>query len=164
MKSLRLFSRFTVVALGLALVALVAGCGNGFKLTGVTVSLVDFKPAASALLESSAVLTLRYSNENVIPIGVSGSTHKIYLNGTYIGKAMSQDPVGLAALSSTTQDVTVRFENLALVQQLVGLRDRQAAAYKVDSVLFVTSGEEKLDIKTSNTGSVDLRSLVSAGK
>jgi len=73
---------------------------------------------------------------------------------------MVSNPVGLAALSSTTQDVTVRFENLALIQQLVGLRDRQAAAYKVESVLFVTSGEEKLDIKTSNTGSVDLRSLV----
>ena len=109
----------------LALLGVVAGCGNGFKLTGVTVSLVDFKPAASALLESSAVLTVRYSNENVIPIGVSGSTHKIYLNGTYIGKAMSQEPIGLAALSSITQDVTVRFENLALIQQLVGLRDRQ---------------------------------------
>ena len=68
--------------------------------------------------------------------------------------------VGLAALSSSTQDVTVRFENLAQLQQLVAMRERQTASYKIDSVLYVTSGEEKLDIKTSNSGSVDLRSLV----
>lgn len=159
MPPLRLFIRFAVVSLGLACCAFVAGCST-FQLTGVTVSLVDFKPASSSLLESSAVLTLRYTNDNVIPIGLAGSSHKIYLNGTYVGKAVSKEPLGMAALSTTTQNVTVRFENISLLQQLVAMRDRQTASYKIESVLYVTSGEEKLDIKTSNSGSVDLRSLV----
>jgi len=163
MSPLRTFFRFAaLLTLGLAGVFF-AGCST-FQLTGVTVALVDIKPAASTLLESSAVLTLRYTNDNVIPIGLSGSSHKVYLNGTYVGKAVSPTPVGLAALSTATQDVTVRFENLALMQQLVAMRDRQTASYKIDSVLFVTSGEEKLDIKTSNSGSVDLRALGAGGK
>lgn len=158
MSPLRIFSRFATAALTLACCAFVAGC-NSFQLSGVTVSLVDLKPVSSALLESSAVLTLRYTSENVMPIGLSGSSHKVYLNGTYVGKAVSKEPLGLAALSSSTQDVTVRFENLAQLQQLVAMRERQTASYKIDSVLYVTSGEEKLDIKTSNSGGVDLRSL-----
>ena len=159
-----LFKRCTGLLLGLCVMTFVAGCGSGFKLTGVTVSLVDIKPAEATVLESIAVLTLRYSNENVIPIGLSGSSHKIYLNGSYVGKALSKDPVGLAALTSTTQDVTVRFENLALMRQFVAMRERQTAAYKIESVLYVTSGEEELNIKTSNSGSVDLRALTSAAK
>ena len=158
MPLLRNFFRFIALSLILAGCAFVAGC-TSFQLSGVTVSLVDFKPASSALLESSAVLTVRYTNDNVIPIGLAGSSHKIYLNGSYVGKAVSKDAVGLAALSTATQDVTVRFENVALLQQLVAMRDRQTASYKIDSVLYVTSGEEKLDIKTSNSGSVDLRGL-----
>jgi len=158
MSPLRLFSRFVAVALALACGVFVAGC-NSFELSGVTVSLVDVKPVSAALLESSAVLTLRYTSENVMPVGLSGSSHKVYLNGTYVGKAVSKEPLGLAALSSSTQAVTVRFENVSLLQQFVAMRERQTASYKIDSVLYVTSGEEKLDIKTSSTGSVDLRSL-----
>lgn len=157
MLPLRLFSRCVALSLGLAC-AVLAGC-NSFQLSGVTVSLVDFKPASTALLESSAVLTLRYTNDNVIPIGLSGSSHKVYFNGSYVGKAVSKEPLGLAALTTATQDVTVRFENLALLQQLVAMRERQAASYKIASVLYVTSGEEKLDIKTASSGSVDLRTL-----
>jgi LEA14-like dessication related protein len=158
------FKRCAGLMIGLCALTFVAGCGSGFKLTGVTVSLVDIKPAEATVLESSAVLTLRYSNENVIPIGLSGSSHKVYLNGSYVGKALSKEPVGLAALTTTTQDVTVRFENLALMRQFVAMRERQTAAYKIESVLYVTSGEEELNIKTSNSGSVDLRALTSGAK
>ena len=164
MSPLRFAPRFLVLALGLTVSLLLAGCGSGFKLTGVTVSLVDIKPAASTVFESSAVVTLRYANDNVIPIGLSGSSHKIYLNGSYVGKALSQQPVGLAALATTTQDVTVRFENLALMRPLLALRERQTASYKIDSVLYVTSGEEKLNIKTSSSGSLDLRALAPEAK
>jgi LEA14-like dessication related protein len=162
MSPLRFFPRFVGLSLIVSCCAFIAGCTT-FQLSGVTVSLVDIKPAASSLLESSAVLTVRYTNENVIPIGLDGSSHKVYFNGNYVGKAVSKQPLGLAALSSITQDVTVRFENVSLLQQLIAMRDRQIASYKVDSVLFVTSGEEKLDIKTSNSGSIDLRGLA-AGK
>jgi LEA14-like dessication related protein len=142
------------------LVALFAtGCGSSYNLGGITVSIVNFVPAGAALLESSGTMTLRYTNENTIPIGLSGGVHKIYFNGSYVGKAVSKQPLGLAPLSTATQDVTVNFENLALVKQLVAMRDQQNASYRVESILYLTSGEENLNIKTSNTGSVDLRAL-----
>lgn len=151
---------FHVAWMFAGLIALLGtGCRSGYNLGGITVNLVNFMPASAALLESSGVMTLRYTNENTIPIGLSGSTHKVYLNGTYVGKSVSKQALGLAALSTVTQDVTVNFENLALVRQLVAMREQQTASYKVDSVLFLTSGEEDLSIKTNSTGSVDLRAL-----
>ena len=160
MKPLRLFSRSLALTLAFTLVTLVAGCGNGFKLTGVNVSIVGFKPTTSSKLEATAVMTLRYTSENVIPIGLSGSNHKLYLNGVYAGKTQSEEqPLGLAPLSTINQDVTVKFENLARLQQLLADAGQKNAAYKIESVLLVTSGEEKLDIKTTATGSVDLSPL-----
>ena len=154
----RIFLHFGWLLAGV--IALFAsGCTGGYNLGNITVNLVNFMPASAALLESSGVMTLRYTNENTIPIGLSGATHKIYLNGSYVGKTVSKQPVGLAALSTITQDVTVNFENLALVKQLVAMRDQQTASYRVDSILYLTSGEENLSIKTSSTGSVDLRAL-----
>lgn len=136
-----------------------SGCMSKYSLGGITVNLVNFLPANAALLESSGVMTLRYTNENTIPIGLSGSVHKVYLNGSYVGKAVSKQPLGLTALSTATQDVTVNFENLALVKQLVSMRDQKSASYKVESTLYLTSGEEDLSIKTQSTGSVDLQAL-----
>lgn len=136
-----------------------SGCASKYSLGGITVNLVNFQPSGAALLESSGVMTLRYTNENTIPIGLSGSTHKVYLNGSYVGKAVSKQALGLTALSTVTQDVTVNFENLALVKQLASMREQQSASYKVQSTLYLTSGEENLSIKTESTGSVDLRAL-----
>ncbi len=155
----RLFLRTGWLLAGLITLLFTSGCGSGYNLGNITVNLVNFMPASAALLESSGVMTLRYTNENTIPIGLSGSTHKIFLNGSYVGKTVSKQPLGLAALSTITQDVTVNFENLALVKQLVAMRDQQTASYRVDSILYLTSGEENLSIKTSSTGSVDLRAL-----
>jgi hypothetical protein len=133
------------------------GCQGGYDLGGISINLDHF----TAPSEASSTMTLRYTNENTIPIALSGSAHKVYLNGTYVGKAVSKQPLGLAALSTITQDATVNFENLAFVKQLVATSDQKSASYRVESVLYITSGEENLTIKTNGTGSVDLRALSS---
>jgi len=140
---------------------LLAGCSSNSAAlrTGLSVSIVDFRPTEASLLESRGKLTLRFTNETITPLGYSGSTHRLYLNGQYVGKAVSDQPFGVPPLNTVTQDVTVQLENLALVRQLVSVRDTQTAAYKLESVLFQTIYEDKFQIKVSSQGSLDLRSL-----
>ncbi len=146
----------------LVLVSLVlAGC-SGVKLGGVTATVIDFRPTEASLLESTGTLTIRYTNENISPLGFSGSSHKLYLNGRYVGKAVSDQPFGVPPLNTVTQDVTIHLENLALVRQLLAVRDSQTAAYRLESVLFQTIYEEKFEIKTRSEGSLDLRSVTGA--
>ena len=90
---------------------------------------------------------------------MASSTHKLYLNGSYVGKMASATPVGLPAQTATTQVVTVQFENPALVQQLVKGADQKTASYRIESDLLVMNGEDRIDIKTSNQGALDLRAL-----
>ena len=152
---------FIVIAL-LSLV--LAGCSGPGLRGGTSISLVDFRPTEASLLESRGTLTLRYTNETIAPLGYSGSSHKLYLNGSYVGKAVSDRPFGIPALNSVTQDVTVQFENLALVRQLISVRDAQSVAYRLESVLFQTVYEDNYQIKIRSEGSLDLRSLAGAAK
>lgn len=154
MKLSRLFSPL------MACLALVfAGCAHNAKPGGVSVSLVDFRPTAASLLESRGTLTLRYTNENISPLGFSGSRHRLHLNGKYVGQAVSNQPFGIPPLNTATQEVEIQFENLALVRQLVDVRDTQSAAYRLDSVLFQTIYEDKFEIKTRAEGAIDLKAV-----
>ena len=108
-------------------------------------------------------MTLSFVNENVIPIAISGGAYSLYLNGTLVGKAISHDAVGLPQQSTASLTTTVAFENLALVKKLGGSGDSRAVGYRLDSVLRIDAGDEKLTIKTSSSGAVDLSALRGAG-
>lgn len=141
------------------LVSFLAGCSSGPDLGGLGVSLVTIKPLGSTLLESRFALTLRFVNENVVPVGISGSKHKLYLDETYVGQAVSDQAVGLASLTSATHDVTLLVDNAAVAGRLRGILERGRANYRLESTLFVTAGEENLKTQTSRRGSIDLRGL-----
>ena len=129
------------------------------SLNSVTVSIADIKPVSSTGLETEVVLTLRYANENVIPIGLSGTVHKLYINGKYVGKAVSDNAVGLPPLKVVTDTVMLRLDNIALMREIINISNSKSATYKLDSRLFITSGEDKVSIKTSYTDSIDLQAF-----
>jgi LEA14-like dessication related protein len=148
------------VLLGLIL----AGCSSQIFTGSLSVSLVDLKPTDASLLESRGILTVRYTNESIAPLGYSGSSHKLYLNGQYVGKGVTDAPFGVPPLNSVTQDVPVQFENIALVRQLIEVRNSQTIRYTLESVLFQTINEDKYQIKTRAEGSLDLHSLAGTTK
>jgi LEA14-like dessication related protein len=155
------FPRFPLFAAFVSLALLFVGCG-GPRVSSITVTLADIRPVNASLLESSAILTLRLTNESIGPLGFSGSSHKLYLNGSYIGRGVSNDAFGLPPLTTVTREVTVHLENLALLRQLLDVRDTQTASYRLDNVLFQTLYEEKVEQKSRSEGSIDLRSFSSA--
>jgi LEA14-like dessication related protein len=156
--------RFCSLAL-LALLSLcVAGCGSSVQQGVVTVVPIDIKPVNATLLESEVVLTLRITNENIGALGFSGSSHRLYLNGSYVGNAVNDRPFGVPPLQSVTQDVTVHLENLALVRQLAALGESHTASYRLDSVLYQTIYEDKSQMKVHAEGSLDLSRLASVAR
>jgi len=146
-----------------ASVLLFTGCQNiQSKLGEITVTVVDLKPAGGTLLESQAVLTLRFVNENIMPFGFTGTTHKLYLNGTYVGKAVNNQSFGLPPLSTTTRDVTLMLENLALVQQVLAMRGKTTISYRLDSVIITREGDNDLKMPVKTQGTLDLQALGAA--
>lgn len=148
---------------GFALLSFVfGGCNHGGVPGALSVAVIDIKPLDATLLETRATLTLRYTNEGINAFGLSGSKHKVYLNGKYVGTAVSDRPLGIAPLQTTTQDVTINFENLALARELLSAGQSQKISYRLESVLFQTIDDDKYQNRVSSDGILDLQALSAA--
>src|SRR4051794_30557056 len=102
------------VSLGLFL----AACSTT-KLGGFRMDVVGFRYDPSAAEGKRTSVELVFNNDNVLPVAISSSQHKLYLNGTYVGKAGTREALGSPQLSSVTQILPVTFENTAFVKELV---------------------------------------------
>lgn len=144
---------FALVCLGLLSFA---GCLSTPKINSINVGIVELKPGANA---DQISVVLFYSNENVIPIAIAETSHKLYINGKLLGKSEDLNPVGLPPARVTHQTVTLLVKDKALLQSLIASADAQSASYRIESRLTIMSGEEEMLAKPSSNGSVDLRPL-----
>ena len=128
-----------------------SGCYNRFTLGAITVRVASIELPAEG---SQAKISLRYINENVFPVAISRSTHKVYAGGKFIGDIKSNEPVGLPQLGTASQTVTVLLDNPA------ALREATSAGtfpYEVRSALYVESGDQRSTIKTRASGSAEAK-------
>jgi LEA14-like dessication related protein len=138
------------------------GCSSHGSLGGIAVTVVDIKPAAAAGSDAPAVLTLQFANENVAGVGMESSTHRLFLNGSYVGKAVTATPEGLPAMAPTTLKVPVKFENPTLVGQLAGAAGAKNTSYRLESDMLVVFSDDKIHVKSTEQGTLDLSPLAGA--
>jgi LEA14-like dessication related protein len=124
------------------------------------VSLVTFRPLNAALLETSVELTLRLTNGSPEPLALRGSSHRLYLNETYVGRALNGDAVTLPPWGSTTQNVTFFLENLALMGTVQSLGNAALINYRLRSELHAAAPNPVRSFKISATGQLDVRRMI----
>jgi LEA14-like dessication related protein len=135
---------------------LLNGCAAINPLSGLGITIVDFKPAADSAGGSQATLNLRIVNENEVGVAVANSKHKLYLNGTYVGTAISHEPFALGRLNTTMHLVTFHLENLPFVQKLAADSNGAMVNYRLESEIFVEVNEDRSNVKTSFSGQLSL--------
>ena len=140
---------------------LMPGCATVQREGGVAVSLVSIRPVDSSLFESSAELTLRLTNESPRALALTGSTHRLYVNGTYIGRAVTNERVTIPQLGTTTQKVTAHVENLTLMRKAQELGNVVAVDYRIDSRLFPAEDQGGGSLAATATGRLDLSGFLS---
>ncbi|MDB6169968.1 MAG: Water Stress and Hypersensitive response domain protein [Verrucomicrobia bacterium] len=145
--------------LALTLGGLLGGCATSVRPDSILVSVADLKPASATATETRVVMTLRFTSESLNAFGFSGSAHKLYLNGGYVGRAVSDQPIGLPPMSSSTHDVTLVLENAAVMKQLLALRGSSTVPYRLETTLFTKTGDDEQRIKSKFEGTIDLRAL-----
>lgn len=134
------------------------GCASFSRTGGVAVNVVNVLPTQASLFETSAALTLRLINETTEPLVFVGSTHRLYLNGSYVGRAVSDRPLTVPQLGTVTQTVTVYLENLALVRKLAEWQNTTLIDYRLES-RFHPEGGSFGAFRAVATGELDLRGL-----
>ena len=133
-------------------ILLQVGCASNPGLNGVNVTITELRPSAG----NEATMALSFVNENVIPIAVSGGTYTLYLNGTSVGKTVSNAAIGLPQQSTGSVTVTIPLNNAAMLKKLQDGNGAKTASYRLESVLRVEAGDEHLTLKSSASGSVDV--------
>jgi LEA14-like dessication related protein len=141
------------------LVALLAGCATLSPGPTVAMSVVNVRPLQSTLLETAVELALRLTNESAQPLVFAGSTHKLYLNDTAVGRAVSSERVTVPAFGTATPTVTVYLENLMLLRKATEFSQAPKLAYRLESRLHPADGAGFGDVKATTTGELDLAGL-----
>lgn len=154
---------FTLSILRLALaglLVLLAGCATLSPPPAVGVSVVDVRPLESTLLETRVELTLRLTNESAQVLAFAGSTHRLYVNDSYVGRAVSSEAVNVPAFGTATPKVTVYLENLTLLRKAAEFSQAPAKlAYRLESRLHPAADALWGDVKVATTGVIDLAGL-----
>lgn len=137
-----------------------AGCATLGPAPSVAVSVVDLRPLQSTVLETSVELTLRVTNESARELALAGSSHKLYVNDSYVGRAVSNAPVTVPALGTTTPTLTVHLDNLALLRKAAEFAHAPGKlAYRLESRLHPAGGALFGDLKVTTIGELDLAAL-----
>ena len=130
---------------------------------GVGMSLVGIRPVQTSLFETSAELTLRFTNESSRPLAISGSTHRLFVNGSYVGRAVTNQPLTIPQLGTMTQTMTAHFENLALMRKMQELGQASAVEYRIDSQLHADEPRGAVTLAAATTGQLDLSGFLPPG-
>ena len=112
---------------------LLCGCSRN---DGPAVSLVSVQFQDATVLETTATFVLRLSNEQPAPWQMNGSVHKIYLNGLYVGKGMSDESVTVPRLSTVTNNLTVHLSNLAMATRIKSVIESKRFEYHIHSTFY----------------------------
>ena len=143
----------------MATVVLFAGCATLAPSPTVALSVTNVRPLQSTLLESSIELTLRLTNESAQPLALAGSTHKLYVNDSQVGRAVSNERVTVPAFGTSTPTITVFLENLTLLRKATEFSQAPKLAYRLESRLHPADAALFGDIKVTGTGEIDLAGL-----
>ena len=139
----------------LALVAaagLWGGCGGA---NGPAVSLVSVQFQDATVLETTAVFTLRLSNESPSAMQFNGEAHRIYLNGLDVGTGLSDQTVTVPRLGTVTHAVTVHLSNLALATRLKAIIESKGFDYRIRSTFYGQSWFNRM--QSESAGKLDLK-------
>jgi LEA14-like dessication related protein len=124
---------------------------------GIDVALVNVRLNEATLWETTAVFTVRISNETPEPITIDGSAQKFYLNGIYVGEGLASERIEVPRLNSTTQEISVHLRNLAMATRIRPILEQRAMDYRMDSTLYVVNGSRSHGCHLVREGRVSLQ-------
>ncbi|HKB91889.1 MAG TPA: LEA type 2 family protein [Opitutaceae bacterium] len=136
--------------------ALMPGCVNSPQLTGLSARVTAIRIDNITEAHTKLLLTIRYDNENIIPVGISRAVHKLSLNGTYIGQGIGTQALGFPPTSNASQEIVIVIDNRALAAQLPALLISGRLTYRLESEFTVPTYGADHRIKHVKEGVIEL--------
>jgi LEA14-like dessication related protein len=135
------------------LAAILAGCTNSSRLvsTGLGVELTGVERASDGAVSAS----WRVDNSNIVAYLLSRVSHKIYLNGVYLGTVVDEEPLAVPAGTKAGRTSKLTGGDAAAKQVLAEAIARGAANYRIDTQIVVRIYDETIEKAVlAHTGTV----------
>lgn len=123
-----------VILLALLAVFLPA-CTNVGRLvaTGLRVEVTGIERASDGTISAS----WHVANSNIVAYLLSQVSHKIYLNGAYLGATMDKEPLGVPASSNAGRTTKLAGGDAAVARVLAEAAAHGSANYRVETQLII---------------------------
>lgn len=144
----------------IAFAVLLSGCATTPQADLLDVKLVNLRFAKSRVLETDAVFTIRIENESPETVRITGGVYKFYLDGSMVGKGMSNETIEVPRLSSVTQEVTVHLGNFTMARKIQPIIQNKRVNTKADSLLYCEAGGRQQKVKVIHETMLDVRDFV----
>jgi len=161
MTLLRSLFVFSILTLAGALAF--SGCQTRYKISGIAIALTDLQPTAASSATGNhrrAVMTLRFFNDNIMPVAFAETTHKLYLEGNYVGLATNRQAVGIPPAGNVEREVFIEIEKPQVLSQLASQSHSGSVNYRLVSTMRYRRGNETEHIPVQSRGQIDLSSLL----
>jgi hypothetical protein len=140
------------------LLAFMTGCTNNGRLisTGLRVELTGIERASDGAVSASWHVV----NTNIVAYLLSHVSHKIYLNGTYLGMIVDNEPLGVPANSHTGRTNRLTGGDTTAARVLTEAAASGSANYRVETqitVLIYGDTNEKAALASSGTVPVRIK-------
>ena len=121
------------------------------------VSLVNVRFTEATALETTAEFAIRIQNASPDTLRLEGGTHRIYLNGHFVGQGSSGDIMDVPRFGDTMQTVRVYLRNLSLATGVKSILEGKAFDYRLKSGLYTVQGQTRRKLDVTSEGHLDLR-------
>lgn len=146
--------RLAALALGL-----VPACVSPLEpppLVPVEVKVLDIAVVGVERLETTLALTVRYGNENPVPLATLGGVIALSLNEVRAGKALFRRPLEIPGPGEASETVELRIDNALLRGELASLRSATSLDYVVEAKLYLDPRHVERIMISSRAGSLEL--------
>ena len=125
-------------------------CTNSSRIiaTGLEAKLTGIVRAT----DGKVTATWHVSNPNIVSYNFSRVTSKVYLNGSYVGAIVNEDPIGIAANSEADRTGVITGGDSVAAQVIADAVAHGSATYRVDSQITILVYDDTIE-KSSLTAS-----------
>jgi LEA14-like dessication related protein len=136
------------------------GCAAFNGESTLDVTLVNLAGGGSGGVgEASFNCVIRLQNSSPDELRVIGGAYKVYLDGVYLGEALTHEPITVPGLGSATQTVTVNLSTFRLAASLFRVYESHKASYKLTSTVYTTGALGRSTHRITKEGAVDFDAL-----
>ncbi len=135
------------------LAAILAGCTNTSRLvaTGLGVELTKIERTS----DGAVSVSWRVENSNIVAYLLSRISHKIYLNGAYLGTIVDEEPLAVPASTNAGRTSKLTGGDASAAQVLAGAIAQGSGNYRMETQIVIRIYDETVEkAALTNSGTV----------